>query len=56
MAAGVKILGTKTLPCEITQLSKYEFKIILTQGLNRQIRRMCEALGYQVYTLKRTKL
>ena len=45
MAAGVKILGTKTLPCEITQLSKYEFKIILTQGLNRQIRRMCEALG-----------
>ena len=56
MAAGVKILGTKTLPCEITQLSKYEFKIILTQGLNRQIRRMCEALGYQVYTLKRTRI
>ncbi len=49
MAAGVKILGTKTLPCEVTQLSKYEFQIILTQGLNRQIRRMCEALGYQAY-------
>ena len=38
MAAGVKILGTKTLPCEITQLSKYEFKIILTQGLNPNLR------------------
>lgn len=56
MASGVKILGTKTLPCEITQLSKYEFQIILTQGLNRQIRRMCEALGYEVYTLKRTRI
>lgn len=56
MAAGVKILGTKTLPCEITQLSKFEFQIILTQGLNRQIRRMCEALGYEVYRLKRTRI
>lgn len=56
MAEGVKILGTKTLPCEITQLSKFEFQIILTQGLNRQIRRMCEALGYEVYRLKRTRI
>lgn len=56
MAAGVHILGTKTLPCEITQNSKYEFNIILTQGLNRQIRRMCEALGYEVYRLQRIRV
>ena len=52
MASGVKILGTTTLPCEVEQLSKYDFKIILTQGLNRQIRRMCEELGYNVYRLQ----
>ncbi|AZP04025.1 23S rRNA pseudouridine(2604) synthase RluF [Jeotgalibaca ciconiae] len=56
MAEGVKILGTKTLPCEVTQLSKYEFQIILTQGLNRQIRRMCEELGYEVYRLQRVRV
>lgn len=56
MSKGVKILGTKTLPCEVKQLSKYEFQIILTQGLNRQIRRMCEALGYEVYRLQRTRI
>ena len=56
MAAGVKILGTKTLPCKVHQLSKYEFNIILTQGLNRQIRRMCEALGYDVYRLQRVRI
>lgn len=56
MAAGVKILGTKTLPCEVEQLSKYDFKIILTQGLNRQIRRMCEVLGYEVYRLQRIRI
>lgn len=56
MSKGVKILGTKTLPCEVRQLSKYEFQIILTQGLNRQIRRMCEALGYEVYRLQRTRI
>jgi 23S rRNA pseudouridine2604 synthase len=56
MAAGVKILGTKTLPCEIVQLSKYVFQITLTQGLNRQIRRMCEALGYEVYRLQRIRI
>ena len=44
MSEGVKILDTVTLPCEVRQLSKYDFQIILTQGLNRQIRRMCEAL------------
>ncbi|MGG3469185.1 23S rRNA pseudouridine(2604) synthase RluF [Neobacillus pocheonensis] len=56
MASGVKILGTKTLPCEVIQLSKYVFQITLTQGLNRQIRRMCEALGYEVYRLQRTRI
>jgi 23S rRNA pseudouridine2604 synthase len=56
MAAGVEILDTKTLPCKITQLSKYRFQIILTQGLNRQIRRMCETLGYQVKTLERIRI
>nr|WP_197969923.1 pseudouridine synthase [Mesobacillus harenae] len=56
MAEGVKILDTKTLPAKVEQLSKFDFKIILTQGLNRQIRRMCEALGYQVYRLQRTRI
>ncbi|UCZ53198.1 23S rRNA pseudouridine(2604) synthase RluF [Bacillus shivajii] len=56
MSEGVKILGTKTLPCEVNQLSKFEFQIILTQGLNRQIRRMCEELGYEVYRLQRTRI
>jgi 23S rRNA pseudouridine2604 synthase len=56
MSKGVKILGTTTLPCEVEQLSKYDFKIILTQGLNRQIRRMCEELGYNVYRLQRLRI
>ena len=56
MSKGVRILGTKTLPCYVEQLSKYEFKIILTQGLNRQIRRRCEALGYEVYRLQRVRI
>ena len=56
MSKGVKILGTTTLPCEVEQLSKYDFKIILTQGLNSQIRRMCEELGYNVYRLQRLRI
>lgn len=56
MSEGVKILDTKTLPCEVVQLSKYVFQITLTQGLNRQIRRMCEALGYEVFRLQRTRI
>ncbi|MGF2618372.1 23S rRNA pseudouridine(2604) synthase RluF [Rossellomorea vietnamensis] len=56
MSEGVKILGTKTLPCKVEQLSKFDFKIILTQGLNRQIRRMCEALGYDVLRLQRVRI
>jgi 23S rRNA pseudouridine2604 synthase len=49
-------LDTITLPCKVEQLSKYDFKIILTQGLNRQIRRMCEELGYNVYRLQRIRI
>lgn len=56
MSEGVRILGTTTLPSKVEQLSKYDFKIILTQGLNRQIRRMCETLGYNVYRLQRVRI
>ncbi|MAD74447.1 MAG: 23S rRNA pseudouridine(2604) synthase RluF [Rheinheimera sp.] len=56
MASGVPILGTTTQPCTVTQVSKNTFKIILTQGLNRQIRRMAEYLGYEVIKLKRTRI
>ena len=56
MASGVPILDTVTLPCIVSQVSKNTFKIILTQGLNRQIRRMAEYLGYEVIKLKRTRI
>ncbi len=56
MSKGVPILGTITKPCVVTVVSKYVFKIILTQGLNRQIRRMCEYLDYEVQTLKRSRI
>ncbi|TXC89556.1 23S rRNA pseudouridine(2604) synthase RluF [Metabacillus litoralis] len=56
MSEGVKILDTVTLPCEVRQLSKFDFQIILTQGLNRQIRRMCAELGYEVFRLQRTRI
>ena len=56
MSKGVPILGTITKPCAVNVQSKYTFKIILTQGLNRQIRRMCEYLGYEVETLKRSRI
>jgi len=56
MRKGVKILDTVTRPCTVEQTGEKSFRIILTQGLNRQIRRMCEALGYQVRTLKRVRI
>lgn len=56
MAGGVPILDTVTRPCEIKKTGKYEFTIILTQGLNRQIRRMCEVFGYKVKELRRTRV
>ena len=56
MRTGVAILDTVTRPCEVEQISDKVFKIILTQGLNRQIRRMCEALGYEVVKLKRIRV
>ncbi len=56
MGNGVPILDTVTRKCKVEQVSKYVFKIILTQGLNRQIRRMCEYLGYEVTALKRIRI
>ena len=56
MANGVPILDTVTKKCKVTQISQYVFKIVLTQGLNRQIRRMCEYLGYEVTALKRIRI
>lgn len=56
MGNGVPILGTTTKKCEVEQLGKKDFRIVLTQGLNRQIRRMCEFLGYEVTALKRIRI
>lgn len=56
MSGGVPILDTVTRPCRVTKIGKYTFSIILTQGLNRQIRRMCAALGYEVRDLLRVRV
>lgn len=56
MSTGVAILDTITKPCKVEQDTNYQFRIILTQGLNRQIRRMCEELGYNVTYLKRVRI
>ena len=56
MMAGVEILDTVTLPCKIRKTGPRSFNIILIQGLNRQIRRMCEALGYNVRKLRRIRI
>ena len=56
MSGGLNILGEKTKPCVVRMLSNRTFKIILTQGLNRQIRRMCEVLDYSVISLKRVRI
>ncbi|MFS4449570.1 23S rRNA pseudouridine(2604) synthase RluF [Maribacter sp. 2307UL18-2] len=56
MANGVPILDTVTRKCKVEKIGKYQFKIVLTQGLNRQIRRMCEYLDYDVKKLKRIRI
>jgi 23S rRNA pseudouridine2604 synthase len=56
MSNGIPILGTKTKKCKVERISKNKFRIVLTQGLNRQIRRMCEYLGYDVVKLKRIRI
>ena len=56
MGNGIPILDTVTKKCKVEQISKFVFKIILTQGLNRQIRRMCDYLGYEVTALKRIRI
>ena len=56
MGAGVRILGERTKPCYIRMEGSRRFRIILKQGLNRQIRRMCEVFGYKVKTLKRIRI
>lgn len=56
MSGGVEILETLTRPCKVDKVDETTFKIVLTQGLNRQIRRMCEALGYEVVKLKRIRV
>ena len=56
MGGGIRILGKKTKPCEVERKSNHSFRIVLTEGLNRQIRRMCEALGAKVKKLKRVRI
>ena len=56
MAGGVPILGTMTKKCKVKQIGKHNFSIILTEGMNRQIRRMCEHFDYKVSRLKRTRI
>lgn len=56
MSNGIPVLDTITKKCEVTKLSKFVFKIVLTQGLNRQIRRMCAHLSYKVTKLKRERI
>ena len=56
MSKGVPVLDTMTKPCKVTKVNQNTFKIVLTQGLNRQIRRMCEYFNYEVITLKRLRI
>jgi 23S rRNA pseudouridine2604 synthase len=56
MGMGIPILATVTKECEVERLGNFDFRIVLTQGLNRQIRRMCEYLDYKVVKLKRTRI
>lgn len=56
MSCGVPVLDRITSPCRVEKIGKYTFRIVLTQGLNRQIRRMCEFFGYEVRKLKRVRI
>ncbi len=56
LASGVKIMGVMTKPCRVIRVGQDGFRLILTQGLNRQIRRMCSALGYRVERLRRVRI
>ena len=56
MATGIRIMGKITLPCKVVQLEEKVFQIVLIQGMNRQIRRMCYQLGYEVTQLKRVRI
>ncbi len=56
MADGVKIMGEITKPCKVSRVNEKTFRLILTQGLNRQIRRMCSALGYRAQRLQRVRI
>lgn len=56
MASGVKIMGEKTKPARVERINSCAFRIVLTQGLNRQIRRMCSALGYKAQRLQRVRI
>ena len=56
MARGVRIMGEMTKPCRVARIGPQSFRIIVTQGLNRQIRRMCSALGYQCRRLQRVRI
>ncbi len=56
LASGVKIMGVTTKPCKVERVDAETFRMVLTQGLNRQIRRMCSALGYRVRRLQRVRI
>lgn len=56
MASGIKIMGELTKPCKVRRIDQTSFRMILTQGLNRQIRRMCSALGYKARRLQRVRI
>jgi 23S rRNA pseudouridine2604 synthase len=56
LAGGVKIMGELTKPCKVSRIDQISFRMVLTQGLNRQIRRMCSALGYRAQQLKRVRI
>jgi len=56
LSKGVRIMGEMTKPCKVARVDRETFRLILTQGLNRQIRRMCSALGYRVSHLKRVRI